>query len=218
MEAIGLGLEVARDMLVHVARGMEASKDLLTELDRAIGDSDHGIGMARGFEAVRLEIADKKYDSLGRLLQAVGTSLMASIGGASGAIFGTLFRGGGAGLQEERTFTSGALARFLTDGLAAVKARGGAKPGDKTMVDALEPAMIAARERASEPLHASLAAAAEAAGLGAERTAGMLAVMGKAKTLGERALGHRDPGAVSTHLILKLMAEFAAAPGAAGGA
>lgn len=210
METTGLDLEATRAMLVRVAERMEESKDHLSELDRAIGDGDHGIGMARGFEAVRLALEGKSFDSVGNLLQAVGTALMMSIGGAAGAIFGTLFRGGGAGLRDERAFTSRALGRMLSDGLAAVTARGGAKPGDKTMIDALAPAAARAQALADAPLAESLAAAAEEARLGMERTKQMLAATGKAKTLGERALGHADPGAESTHLILRYMAEFAA--------
>lgn len=197
-------------MLLRVAERMEESKDHLSDLDRAIGDGDHGIGMARGFEAVRGALAGKSFDSVGSLLQAVGTALMMSIGGAAGAIFGTFFRGGGAGLRDERAFTSRALDRMLADGLAAVTARGGAKPGDKTMIDALAPAAARAQALADAPLADSLAAVADAARQGMERTKQMLAATGKAKTLGERALGHADPGAESTHLILRAMAEFAA--------
>ena len=205
-------------MIVHVAHGMEASLDYLTDLDRAIGDGDHGLGMLHGFEAVRKDLGVKVHDSVGKVLHGVGTSLLMSIGGASGAIFGTLFRGGAASLQGETALTSAGLARFLTDGLAAVQARGGAKPGDKTMIDALAPAARRAQELAAAPLSEALAAAAEAARQGVEDTKAMLASTGKAKTLGERSRGHPDPGAASMHLILKLMAEFAAeAPGDAAG-
>ncbi len=144
---------------------------------------------------------------------------MMSIGGAAGAIFGSLFRGGGAKLQEERIFTSGTLARLLVDGLQAVKARGGAQAGAKTMIDALEPASVKAQAlaEAGAPLDRALAAACEEARLGMERTKDMLATTGKAKTLGERSLGHPDPGAASTYLILKFMAEFATLPEAPAG-
>jgi phosphoenolpyruvate---glycerone phosphotransferase subunit DhaL len=215
-----LDLEATRAMFLHVAHGLEASMDHLSDLDRAIGDGDHGIGMAHGFEAVRRELEAKSYDSVGKLLHGVGTALMMSIGGAAGAIFGSWFRGGSARLQEERSFTSGALARLLADGLQAVKARGGAQAGAKTMIDALEPAAAKAQVQADAgaPLDLALAAACEEARLGMERTKDMLATTGKAKTLGERSLGHPDPGAASTYLILKFMAEFAALPAAAAGA
>jgi phosphoenolpyruvate---glycerone phosphotransferase subunit DhaL len=211
LEAAGLDLATTRAMLARVAERMQESKDHLSDLDRAIGDGDHGIGMARGFEAVQRALESKSFDSVGGLLQAVGTALMMSIGGAAGAVFGTLFRGGGAGLRDERAFGTPALGRMLADGLAAVTARGGAKPGDKTMIDALAPAAARVRALGDVPVVEALAAAAEEARLGMERTKGMLAATGKAKTLGERALGHADPGAESTHLILKYMAEFATA-------
>ncbi|BDG01300.1 dihydroxyacetone kinase subunit DhaL [Anaeromyxobacter oryzae] len=211
MDREQLDLESARVMFLRVSDAMVASKDLLTELDRAIGDSDHGIGMARGFEAVRRELERPPFGSVGALLHCIGTALLRSMGGASGAVFGTLFRGGGARLHDERALTSAALARFLEDGLEAVQARGGARTGDKTMVDALEPAARAARARAGEPLARALPAVAEAARLGVERTRDLVARMGKARTLGERALGHVDPGAASVHLILRAMAEFVSA-------
>ena len=210
MEAAGLDLATTRAMLLRVSERMQESKDHLSDLDRAIGDGDHGIGMARGFEAVHAALQGKSFDSVGSLLQAVGTALMMSIGGAAGAVFGTLFRGGGAGLRDERTFGSRALGRLLADGLAAVTARGGAKPGDKTMIDALAPAAARVQALGDVPVAEALAAAADEARQGMESTKQMLAATGKAKTLGERALGHADPGAESTHLILRFMAEFAA--------
>ncbi len=204
----GLTLDEARDMLVAVARGMEGSQDLLTQADRAIGDGDHGIGMARGFEAVRQTLEGQPFGSLEELFRATGTALMASIGGASGAVFGTLFRGGARSLANRQAFDSPALASFLNDGLRAVEDRGKAKPGDKTMIDALEPAARRAAELQEAPLDQSLAAVEEAAHDGMERTKQMVATTGKAKTLGERSIGHADPGAISTWLILKFMREF----------
>ena len=186
MEATGLDLATARAMLLRVAERMQESKDHLSDLDRAIGDGDHGIGMARGFEAVHAALDGKTFDSVGSLLQAVGTALMMSIGGAAGAVFGTLFRGGGAGL------------------------RGGAKPGDTTRLDALAPAAARVQALGDVQLAEALAAADDEARRGMEGTKQMLAATGKAKTLGERARGHADPGAESTHLILRFMAEFAA--------
>jgi phosphoenolpyruvate---glycerone phosphotransferase subunit DhaL len=212
-----LDLEATRAMFLHVAHGLEASKDHLSDLDRAIGDGDHGIGMARGFEAVRRDLGAKSYDSVGKLLHGVGTALMMSMGGASGAIFGSLFRGASAKLQEERSFTSGTLACLLVDGLQAVKARGGAQAGAKTMIDALEPASVKAQAlaEAGAPLDRALAAACEEARLGMERTKDMVATTGRAKTLGDRSLGHLDPGAASTYLILKFMEDFVALSAAA---
>lgn len=209
MEKSQLDLESSRQMFLFVSQKMQASKDFLTDLDKAIGDGDHGIGMARGFEAVQHEMENKSFDSIGKLLHSIGTTLMMSIGGASGAIFGTMFRGGSSKLNEEHKFTSRALSQMLIDGLESVKSRGGAKAGDKTMVDALEPAATKSRELADAPLYQTLIAVSEEARQGMEKTKAMLANTGKAKTLGDRALGHADPGSASTYLILKYMMDFA---------
>ena len=208
MGKAALTLPEAMDMFIFVSREMENKKDLLTQADKAIGDGDHGIGMARGFEAVRQKLEHKDFDSVGALLKNIGTTLLMSIGGAAGAIFGTWFRGGAVSLMDQRKFDSQGFAKMLIDGLAAVKDRGQAEPGDKTMVDALEPAAAKAKEMTQRPLDAALAAAAAAAQSGMDQTKYMIATMGKAKTLGKRAIGHPDPGAVSTYLILKFMAVY----------
>jgi dihydroxyacetone kinase-like protein len=195
-------------MFIHVSGGIVDSKDLLTQADKAIGDGDHGVGMARGFQAVLGKLEDQSFATLDELVKAVGMALMTSIGGAAGAVFGTFFRGGAARLVGRDTFDADALALLLMDGLGAVKERGKASPGDKTMVDALEPAALKARELATASLADSLAAVAEAARQGMEATKGMVARAGKAKTLGERSLGYPDPGALSTYLILKFMLEY----------
>ena len=205
-----LSLGETQKMFIHLSDRMVDSKDLLTQADKAIGDGDHGIGMARGFEAVRHKLEEGTFSSLEELLKAVGMALLTSAGGAAGAVFGTLFRGGAKRLGDWVVFDSEALSFMLLDGLDAVKARGKAKSGDKTMVDALEPAASTSQELASAPLDQSLAAVTEAAREGMEATKDMVAAVGKAKTLGERSLGHPDPGAVSTYLILKYMAEYVA--------
>jgi dihydroxyacetone kinase-like protein len=122
-----------------------------------------------------------------------------------------MFRGGASKLNEEHKFTSRVLSQMLMDGLESVKKRGGAKPGDKTMVDALEPAATKSCELANAPLYQALIAVSEEARQGMERTKAMLANTGKAKTLGDRVLGHADPGSASTYLILKYMMDFATA-------
>ena len=195
-------------MFIHLANRMVDSKDRLTQADKAIGDGDHGVGMARGFEAVRQKLEGGTFAALDELLKTVGTTLMTSVGGAAGAIFGTWFRSGAGRLHDRHVFDSEALSIMLLDGLSAVKARGKAEPGDKTMVDALEPAALKAQELAAGPLDESLVAVAEAAREGVEATKDMVARVGKAKTLGKRSLGHPDPGALSTYLILKYMTEY----------
>ena len=203
-----LTVEETREMFVYVCKKMEESKDLLTQADKAIGDGDHGVGMARGFEAVRQKLEAQAFETLGELVKSIGTTLMTSIGGAAGAVFGTLFRGGSKSLDDRHEFDGETLSLMLLDGLQAVKERGKAGPGDKTMVDALEPAALTSREQHSAPLHEALGAVTESARQGMEKTKEMVANVGKAKTLGERSLGHADPGAVSTYLILKSMTEY----------
>ena len=193
---------------MHVAQEMVSKQDLLTQADKAIGDGDHGIGMTRGFEAVLQKLSQGHFDSVGAMLQNIGTTLLMSIGGAAGAIFGTWFRGGATSLMDKMIFDSEALAGMLTDGLSAVKDRGKAKPGDNTMVDALEPSACNATAMKGHSLEEVLAAATKAAQEGMENTQNMVATMGKAKTLGKRAIGHPDPGALSTYLILSLMTEY----------
>ena len=200
--------EVA-EMFQHVAGHIEANIDRLTRADQAIGDGDHGVGMARGFRDARLRLTSQPPDSVSAVLRAVGMALLCSTGGAAGAIFGTMFRAGSRRLEGLAAFDAPGLALFLESGLQAVQERGHAALGDKTMVDALTPAAVAARALAEQSLDAALAGAAAAARTGMEGTRDMLAAMGKAYPLGERALGHVDPGALSMFLIMEAMAEYA---------
>ncbi|MCL4394617.1 MAG: dihydroxyacetone kinase subunit DhaL [Chloroflexi bacterium] len=205
-----LTVEETKAMLLYVAAGMVASKDVLTHADQAIGDGDHGIGMARGFAVVQQRLSDQPFETIDGLFKAAGTALMTSIGGAAGAIFGTLFLRGAGNSTGQTVFDSAMLSRLLNDGLQAVKERGKAKLGDKTIVDALEPAALKSIDMTARPLSVSLAAAADSALQGMEKTKELIATVGKAKTLGERSRGYPDPGALSMYLILKFMSEYAA--------
>jgi len=210
MASTALTIAEATDMFIEVARSMVESQDLLTQADKAIGDGDHGIGMARGFEAVGQKLEAQPPATVGELLKSTGMTLMTSVGGASGAIFGIFFRGGAKNAGDRAQFDAQMLSLMLGDGLQAVQDRGKATPGDKTMVDALAPAASRAAELAASPLGEALPAAAEAARKGMEQTKDLVASIGKAKTLGERSLGHADPGALSTYLILKFMSDYVA--------
>jgi dihydroxyacetone kinase-like protein len=210
MEKSSLTVQETREMLLYLCQQMIGYTDTLTQADQAIGDGDHGIGIARGFEAVRQKLEAGSFTALDELFKTTGMTLIISIGGASGVVFGTWFRGGAKSLPSVTALDSQVLSAWLVDGLAAVKERGKAKPGDKTMVDALEPAAIKSSRVASAPLDEALATVTEAAKAGMEATKDMIASVGRAKTLGERSLGHPDPGAVSTYLILKSMWEYAA--------
>jgi dihydroxyacetone kinase-like protein len=190
---------------------MIASEAVLTDADRAIGDGDHGVGIERGFRAARERLLQEGPENAGALFLAVGTALVSSMGGASGAVFGTLFRSGGKALADSEVFDTAGLAAFLSAGLEGVMQRGGAKPGDKTLIDALEPASLRAGECAAEGagLAVALEGAVQAAQEGKERTRDMVATTGKARALGERSLGHPDPGALSLCLILRFMQDYA---------
>lgn len=203
-----LTVEQTRQMLLAVAATIEARKEDITHADQAIGDGDHGIGMARGFAAVTELLTAESFETLDSLFRKVGMKLVTSIGGAAGVVFGTVFSGGAKSLTGKTAFDSAALASLLEDGLVAIQTRGKAKPGDKTMIDALAPAAARARALAGQPLDRALAEVAAAAYQGMEDTRAMIATIGKAKTLGERSLGHPDPGALSTTIILKAMADY----------
>ncbi len=203
-----LQIQNVQAMLIYVSQRMIESKDALTQADKAIGDGDHGIGMARGFEAVLQKIAGQEFSSIERLFTAVGMALMMSIGGAAGAIFGTLFRGMAKNQRETAILDAQHFSYMLFDGLHAVKDRGKSQPGDKTMIDALEPAALESRNYVSSSFEQALTAITEAAGTGMEETKDMVASVGKAKTLGKRSLGHPDPGAISMYLILAFMLEY----------
>lgn len=205
-ESLDAGQTVA--MLASVADKIIASEPELTDADRALGDGDHGLGMQRGMTAVREKLAGGGLDTVDKAFMAVGMAMMSSMGGASGAVFGTLFRAGGKALSGRGDFDAEGLALFLRAGLDGVVARGGAKPGDKTMVDALEPAARTAAESTALGLPAAAAAVAAAAASGRDASRDMIATMGRAKTLGERSLGHPDAGACSVAIILQEMADF----------
>jgi dihydroxyacetone kinase-like protein len=204
-----LDLTEMRAMFLYVSAGMQASKEILTEADRAIGDGDHGVGIARGFAAVQQRLEGYAFPGVGEMLDTIGVTLLTSVGGAAGAIFGTFFRGGAKDLAGRKVFDTTAVSRMLTRGLEAVQRRGGANPGDKSIVDALEPAARRARELKETSLAAALKEISDQAQRGMENTKDMLPRVGKAKPLGARALGHPDPGAVSIHLLLKYMADYA---------
>jgi phosphoenolpyruvate---glycerone phosphotransferase subunit DhaL len=164
--------------------------------------------MTRGFDAARHELESREYETVGAPIAEVGRALLLSMGGASGILFSSLFVVGAGGLAADRSFGSAELARFLGDGTDAVAQRGRTAPGAKTMVDALAPAARTADELRSEPLADALPRIAAAARDGVEATKEMVALAGKARSLGERAVGHADPGAMSVHVVLQAIDEY----------
>tara|TARA_B000000565_G_C23777405_1_gene374549 strand:+ start:495 stop:1130 length:636 start_codon:yes stop_codon:yes gene_type:complete len=203
-----LDLSDTIEMVKQVALSIIDSEPLLTDADRNLGDGDHGLGMERGMKAVIEKIESSSFNQISDVFKSAGMAMMSSMGGASGALFGTLFRNGGKALDGEETLNSEGLKSFLNAANEGVKSRGGASPGDKTMIDALEPAAQEASENISLPLCELISLVSQAADRGKEESKDMIATMGRAKTLGERSLGHPDAGACSVAIILKSMSEF----------
>ncbi len=198
------------------ARAVTAQCDYLTQLDSAIGDGDHGLNMRRGFDSVTKALAGQD-DSLlpGRLLIVAGKTLVSTVGGASGPLWGTALRRAGRSLGDRAELTGEDLADALDAALDGVVDLGAASTGDKTMVDALAPAVEALHHEieAERPVAVALTAAAEAAVVGLRATIPMQAHKGRASYLGERSIGHQDPGATSTALIIRALEAAVAAEG-----
>lgn len=188
-----------------------ANKEKLTELDAAIGDADHGINMARGFEAVRTKLAAAKPEDIGGVLKQVGMTLISTVGGASGPLYGTAFMRAAAAVQGQTAIDADTAANMLAAVITGIKERGKAVRGEKTMLDALEPAYEAFTQAMTEgeTLPDCLESAAQAAAKGVEYTKTIIATKGRASYLGERSLGHQDAGATSSYLMLSTLAAFA---------
>jgi dihydroxyacetone kinase-like protein len=203
---------VFRAWITSSAGVIEANRDHLTQLDAAIGDADHGINLARGFAAVLAALDAKPAATPGAVLILTGSTLISKVGGASGPLYGTAFRRAGQALGAAEDVDLAALGQALEAALAGVQQLGAAREGDKTMVDALAPATRALAKAAAEGATQAdaLAAAAAAAAEGAAATVSMEARKGRASYLGPRSVGHEDPGAASTVLILTALRDAAA--------
>jgi dihydroxyacetone kinase-like protein len=191
--------------MTTIAESVKDRRDYLTQLDAAIGDGDHGVNMDRGFEAVGKALAAQD-GSLppGKLLTVAGKTLVSTVGGASGPLWGTAFRRAGRALGDREELDGRDLVVALRAALDGVVELGAAQPGDKTMVDALGPGIDALEGAldAGESLESALAAATAAAESGAKATVPLQARKGRASYLGERSIGHQDPGATSAALIM----------------
>ncbi|MDX2916864.1 MULTISPECIES: dihydroxyacetone kinase subunit DhaL [Streptomyces] len=198
-----LDTDFFRRWMTAAAASVEREADQLTELDSAIGDADHGSNLQRGFAAVT-EVLEKDAPATpGAVLTLAGRQLISTVGGASGPLYGTLLRRTGKALGDDDEVTQAQFAQALAAGVAAVGQLGGAQAGDKTMLDALLPA--------AEALATSFDGAAEAARAGAVATVPMQARKGRASYLGERSIGHQDPGATSAALLVEALAATATA-------
>ncbi|WP_431229959.1 dihydroxyacetone kinase subunit DhaL [Paenarthrobacter nicotinovorans] len=211
---MGLDVKWAQEWLRLSAKAMAEHRVELIELDRAIGDSDHGENMDRGFQAVLQKLDESPPETAGAALKAAAMALMSKVGGAAGPLYGTAYLRAATSLGEATDVDPDALAAALIAARDGIVARGKAEVGDKTMIDAWTPAVEAASKAAASGLEALavLEAAADAAEAGARATDPLVARKGRASYLGDRSAGHRDPGAASTALLLRAAAEAAAGP------
>jgi len=192
-----------------VAEMIAENSSYLTELDSAIGDADHGANMDRGFKAVFNKIPEFEDKDIGTIFKTVGMTLLSTVGGAGGPLYGTYFLQAGLKTAGKMELTLADWAEALEASLAGIIMRGKAEIGDKTMVDALTPAVSALKQalQDNQPINVALELSANAAKNGMEGTIPLVARKGRASYLGERSAGHQDPGATSSYLMLKIAAE-----------
>ena len=194
-----------------MAKKIEAEKEYLTELDNEIGDGDHGINLARGFAAVEKKLPSLAGGDIGALLKGVGMQLVSTVGGASGPLYGTAFMKAGMACKGLTEIDGPAFVKAMEAAVDGIKMRGKATEGEKTMLDALCPALKVMQDdvAAGKSLKEALQDAAQAAEKGVEYTKTIIATKGRASYLGERSLGHQDPGATSSLYLLQVLAEMA---------
>jgi len=194
------------------ASAIEEGKDYLTQLDSAIGDADHGTNMHRGFQAAVQKLEEFPGDDIGAALKGVGMTLVSKIGGAGGPLYGTFFMQMGTALAGKSELEAGDWATAVEAGVKGVQTRGKAEPEEATMLDALLPAVQALKESVGDgsSLEAALIEATEAAEGGMKATIPMIARKGRASYLGERSVGHQDPGATSSYLLMKAASDVLA--------
>jgi dihydroxyacetone kinase-like protein len=189
------------------AETIAENKSDLTELDSAIGDADHGINMDRGMRGALIKLETVPPGDVGALFKAVGMALVSTVGGASGPLYGTLFLQLGAATAGKAEIAPDDWIAAVKAAIQGVQARGKAEPGDKTMLDALLPALEALERESGGSFADALRASAAAAEEGMKATIPLVARKGRASYLGERSAGHQDPGATSSYLLLKTAAD-----------
>ena len=197
------------EILHNMAQKLEEQKLFLTELDNVIGDGDHGINLARGFAAVEAKLPSVEEKDIGTILKSVGMTLVSTVGGASGPLYGTAFMNAGKALAGKEELTADDFREILDQFIAGVQLRGKAAAGEKTMLDAMIPARDAYVQAAASGADIRTAAgkALEAAGNGVEYTKTIKATKGRASYVGDRSIGHQDPGATSFFMMLECVAE-----------
>ena len=215
MEAVAVTVEYSQALgwVRTFSSSVAENKDYLTKLDQAIGDADHGINMDRGMTAVLAKLDGLEGGDIGALLKTVGMTLVSTVGGAAGPLYGTLFLQMGMATAGKSELEAEDWAAALDAAVQGVQMRGKAEPGDKTMVDALIPARDAFSAAVADgaSFEEALRRSARAAEEGMQATIPLVAKKGRASYLGERSAGHQDPGATSSHLLVKTAAETWAA-------
>ena len=197
-----LSVERLPELITAMSAVIQKNKDFLTELDMPIGDSDHGINLARGFAAVEAKLPTLAGKDIGFILKTVGMTLVSTVGGASGPLYGTAFMYAGAKMAGKTEVNLDDFIVMLNEGIEGIKKRGKTTTGEQTMLDAMVPALEAIKAEGT------LAAGLKAAEAGVEATKAMIATKGRASYLGERSIGHQDPGATSFTLLLGVITEF----------
>jgi dihydroxyacetone kinase-like protein len=195
------------EILTQIGEQIQMEKEFLTELDSAIGDGDHGINMARGFKEVEKKLPDLVGKDIGAILKSVGMTLVSTVGGASGPLYGTAFMKAGAAAGNATEMSGGEFIAALEAAIEGIQMRGKAQEGEKTMLDALIPALNAMKKSYGESsdFKTAFALGVAAAEEGVSHTKTIIATKGRASYLGERSLGHQDPGATSACLMLKVI-------------
>lgn len=212
--AEGITKENLVEMIKRISAKIDEQKEYLSRLDTEIGDGDHGFSMANGFRSLNSRLDEFSKLDIGEMLKKCGFELIKTIGGAAGAVFGTLFTGQASYYSRQipgkPLLSLEDIASMWAEALNQIKARGQAQQGDKTMVDALEPAVLELKKGAEDRLSLSeaFAKAAVRAKEGADKTKDMVAKRGRSKNLAERSLGYIDPGAMSTYFIISAIAEY----------
>ncbi|UCC77358.1 MAG: dihydroxyacetone kinase subunit L [Anaerolineales bacterium] len=199
------------EYLHRSAQVLKENKEYLTDLDSAIGDADHGINMDRGFQSILKKVPSVEDKDAGTILKTAGMALVSSVGGAGGPLYGTAFMQAGMAVAGKHELVAGDILAAIEAALQGVMMRGKGKPGEKTMIDAIDPAIQAMREALENGAGTveALEKATAAAEQGMKDTIPMLAMKGRASYLGERSIGHQDPGATSSYLLIRTMYQMA---------
>jgi len=197
-----------KEIILQIAAVIEENKDLLTDLDNTIGDSDHGINMSRGFKSVSEKLSTTEFTSIETVIKTTAMTLVSTVGGASGALYGTFFLKMAGAVKDKEVIDLPTYSALLNEGITSVKQRGKSDFGEKTMLDVLIPyAEVIAKNVDGDPGDV-LTKASERAKLALEATKNIKATKGRASYLGDRSIGHIDPGSMSSFLMISVVKEY----------